>query len=228
LGCGNALEYKEYFKLFSPGTGAADVSLGLVTEKQQKIKDLQEEINSLQVEFNKALEKSINLDKVTSDPTAGGDGKTKAAKKSLEQITNLQTKALISEERLRAEQEKKFLKTEEEKPLEITVGEGIIPKSLEDALINMKSGESKTMTLEPIEAFGPRIQDLIIELPKDGFGSEACLELGSKVSINSTEGKKFFGIIMEIKDEIITVDFNHPLAGKSLVCTVKVVSIVME
>ena len=120
------------------------------------------------------------------------------------------------------------LKTEEEKPLEITVGEGIIPKSLEDALINMKSGESKTMTLEPIEAFGPRIQDLIIELPKDGFGPEACLELGSKVSINSTEGKKFFGIIMEIKDEIITVDFNHPLAGKSLVCTVKVVSIIME
>ena len=106
--------YKEYFKLFS-GTGAADVSLGLVTEKQQKIKDLQEEINSLQVEFNKALEKSINLDKVTSDPTAGGDGKSKAAKKSFEQITNLQTKALISEERLRAEQEKKFLKTEEEK-----------------------------------------------------------------------------------------------------------------
>lgn len=106
--------YKEYFKLFT-GTGAADVSLGLVTEKQQKIKDLQEEINSLQVEFNKALEKSINLDKVTADPTAGGDGKSKAAKKSLDQITNLQTKALIAEERIRAEQEKKFLQTEEDK-----------------------------------------------------------------------------------------------------------------
>ena len=120
------------------------------------------------------------------------------------------------------------LKTEEEKPLEITVGDGIIPKSLENALIDMKSGESKTMKLEPTEAFGPRIEDLVIELPKDGFGPEACLEVGSKVSINSSEGKEFFGIIMEIKDEKISVDFNHPLAGKSLVCTITIVSVIME
>ena len=106
--------YKEYFQLFT-GTGAADVSLGLIQEKQQKIKDLQKEINGLQVEFNKALEKSVSLDKVTSDPTKKNEGKTKEAKKSLSQIINLQTKALIAEERIRAEQEKKFLQTEEEK-----------------------------------------------------------------------------------------------------------------
>ncbi len=106
--------YKEYFQLFN-GTGAADVSLGLLQEKQQKIKDLQKDINKLQVEFNKALEKSVSLDKVTSDPTKKNEGKSKEAKKSLSQIINLQTKALIAEERIRAEQEKKFLQTEEEK-----------------------------------------------------------------------------------------------------------------
>ena len=106
--------YKEYFQLFN-GTGAADVSLGLLQEKQQKIKDLQKDINKLQVEFNKALEKSVSLDKVISDPTKKNEGKTKEAKKSLSQIINLQTKALIAEERIRAEQEKKFLQTEEEK-----------------------------------------------------------------------------------------------------------------
>ncbi len=120
------------------------------------------------------------------------------------------------------------LKTEEEKPLEVTVGEGILPKSIENALIDMKLGESKTMTLESTEAFGPRIENLVIDLPKDGFGSDACLEVGSKVSINSSEEKKFVGIIMEIKGENISVDFNHPLAGKSLVITVTVVSVIME
>ncbi len=117
------------------------------------------------------------------------------------------------------------LKTEEEKPLDVTIGEGTIPKSIESALVDMKAGESKTITLEPTEAFGPRLDDLVIDLPKDGFGSDTNLEVGSKVSMNSPEGKKFTGTVMEIKDENITVDFNHPLAGKSLVFTVTIVSV---
>ena len=117
------------------------------------------------------------------------------------------------------------LKTEEEKPLDVTIGEGTIPESIESALVDMKAGESKTITLEPTEAFGPRLDDLVIDLPKDGFGSDTNLEVGSKVSMNSPEGKKFTGTVMEIKDENITVDFNHPLAGKSLVFTVTIVSV---
>jgi len=65
-----------------------------------------------------------------------------------------------------------------------------------------------------------------MELPKEGFGPQVELEVGSRVSINSPEGKKFIGTILEVKDENISVDFNHPLAGKSLLFTVTVVSIV--
>lgn len=118
-----------------------------------------------------------------------------------------------------------YLKTEEEHPLEVTVGEGIIPKSIEKALIDMKAGETKTITLEPTEAFGPRLKDLVIDLPKNGFGADCDLEVGSKVSMNSADGTNFIGIITEIKDENLTVDFNHPLAGKNLVFTVTVVSV---
>jgi len=118
-----------------------------------------------------------------------------------------------------------FLKTEEEHPLEVTVGEGAIPKSIEKVLIDMKIGETKTIALEPTEAFGPRVEDLVVDLPKEGFGSDAGLEVGSKVSMKSPEGKTFAGIVKEIKGDDITVDFNHPLAGKNLVFTVTVVSI---
>ena len=57
------------------------------------------------------------------------------------------------------------LKTDDERPLEVTVGEGAIPKSIEKALVNMKKGESKTINLEPTEAFGPRLEDLVVDFP---------------------------------------------------------------
>ena len=118
------------------------------------------------------------------------------------------------------------LKTEEEQPLEVVVGDGNIPKSIEKILIDMKEGETKTITLESTEAFGPKIDDLIIDLPKEELDSQVELDVGSRVSINSPEGKKFTGTILEVKDENIFVDFNHPLAGKNLIFTVTVVSIV--
>ena len=118
------------------------------------------------------------------------------------------------------------LKTEEEQPLEVVVGDGNIPKSIEKILIDMKEGETKTITLESAEAFGPKIDDLIIDLPKGGFDPQVELEVGSKVSINSPEGKRSMGTVLEVKDENISVDFNHPLAGKNLIFTVTVVSIV--
>ena len=118
-----------------------------------------------------------------------------------------------------------ILKTEEEKALALVVGSGEIPLSIEKALIDMKIGESKTITLETTEAFGPRIDDLVIELPKDGFGNDSCLDIGSAVVMNSPKGKKFRGTILKVEEEQVTVDFNHPLAGRTLVFSVTVVSI---
>ena len=60
-----------------------------------------------------------------------------------------------------------ILKTEEDQALVLVVGSGEIPITIEKALVDMKIGESKTITLEPTEAFGPRVDDLIIELPKE-------------------------------------------------------------
>ena len=117
------------------------------------------------------------------------------------------------------------LKTEENKPLEIVVGDGNIPKTIEQTLKEMDEGETKTVTLEPIEAFGPKIDDLILDLPREGFDTETELETGSKVSIDSPDGKQFTGIILEVKEKNVSVDFNHPLAGKSLIFTVTVVQI---
>jgi peptidylprolyl isomerase len=118
-----------------------------------------------------------------------------------------------------------ILKTEDENALALVVGSGEIPISIEKALVDMKIGESKTVTLEPAEAFGPRIDDLVIDLPKEGFGDDSCLDIGSTVVMNSPQGKKFRGTVLKVEGENVTVDFNHPLAGRTLVFSVTVVSI---
>ncbi|MBN2066646.1 MAG: FKBP-type peptidyl-prolyl cis-trans isomerase, partial [Candidatus Thermoplasmatota archaeon] len=116
------------------------------------------------------------------------------------------------------------LKTQDDRPLELTLGEGVIPTSIENALVDMNVGDSKTITLEPAEAFGQRVDDLVVELPREGFTAGTDMKVGSMVSMSSSEGKKFTGAIIELNDDKVTVDFNHPLAGKKLIFTVTVVS----
>jgi len=118
------------------------------------------------------------------------------------------------------------LKTEDEKPIEVVVGDGNLPKSIEKILFDMKEGETKSINLEPTQAFGPKLKELIVDLPKKGFDPSSELDIGSKVKINTPDGKVLVGIILEDKEDFISVDFNHPLAGKNIIFTVKVVSII--
>ena len=117
------------------------------------------------------------------------------------------------------------LKTDTEKPMEIKLGDGIIPSPIENALTDMKEGESKTITLKPNDSFGPKKDELIIEVPKNSFGSDKEVNVGSRVVMNSPDGRKFIGTVLQIKDEKIKLDFNHPLAGKTLIFNVTVVSV---
>jgi len=111
-------------------------------------------------------------------------------------------------------------------PIELVVGEGKFFPSVEEALHNMTKGESKIVTLEPEDAFGPHIEDLIIKVPKSVFKTEVTLEIGSRIKIDTPTGKSFIGTIVTMDDLTITLDMNHLLAGKRLVVKVTVLSIV--
>ena len=117
------------------------------------------------------------------------------------------------------------LKIKEENKIELVVGEGKVFPALENALKDMKERETKNLTLEPEEAFGPHIDELVMEVPKNAFRTKENLNIGSKVKIDSPTGKTYYGYIAEINEEIIILDLNHPLAGKRLEFSVTVVSI---
>jgi len=117
-------------------------------------------------------------------------------------------------------------KNDEEKPLEFIVGEGKFFSAIENEMKGMKERESKTMTLEPKDAFGLHKDDLVVEASKNDFRSDAKIDMGLRVEVNTPSGKALHGTIIEIKDETLTLDFNHPLSGKKMVFTVTVISVV--
>jgi len=116
-------------------------------------------------------------------------------------------------------------KNNTENLIEIVVGEGKFFPLIEKALQNMTEGESKVMTLEPDDAFGPHMDDLIIKVPKTVFKPELTVEIGSRIKIDAPTGKSYVGTIVAMDEQTFTLDLNHQLAGKRLVVNVTVVSI---
>lgn len=114
---------------------------------------------------------------------------------------------------------------EEEKYIEIVVGEGKFFPLIENELINMEEGETKTVTLESKDAFGPYIDDLVMEVPNDVFRYNVELGVGSRVKIDAPSGKSYYGTVLKLSEKTLTLDLNHPLAGKNIVITVTIASI---
>jgi len=110
-------------------------------------------------------------------------------------------------------------------PLEFTVGKGKVIKGLENAVLGMKTGETKTVTIKPADAYGPKEQSLVWVLKNKDFPEETILELGKEVSFKHTDGHIEEGRITDIQDGEITVDGNHPLAGRNLTFEIKIMSV---
>lgn len=110
-------------------------------------------------------------------------------------------------------------------PLVFIVGEGKFFPAIEKKLKDMKQGETKTVTLEPKDAFGEHNDDLVAEIPKKNLGNNADLTTGSRIQMKTDSEKIIQGTVKEIKDDTLTVDFNHPFADKKIEFTFTVVSI---
>jgi FKBP-type peptidyl-prolyl cis-trans isomerase 2 len=121
-------------------------------------------------------------------------------------------------------------KNEEENPLEFKIGEGNFIPKIESTIMEMEEGETKTINLEPEEAFGPYIDDLIVEIPKDFFHTKEGINIGvdSKVKINSPSGKTYYGVVTEVTENGMKLNLNHPLAGKKILITLTLESITKE
>lgn len=106
--------------------------------------------------------------------------------------------------------------TSDGKAIEFIQGFGQIIPGLENALYDMKIGEGKTVVIKPEEAYGEYDEDSIQIAKKEEFGEEIPLDVGNFLDLEDDEGDILSAQIIEADEETITLDFNHPLAGKTL------------
>lgn len=109
-------------------------------------------------------------------------------------------------------------------PLVYTHGNGQIIPGLEKQLLGMKVGGAKHVTVKPEDAYGPVNPKAFQEISKANVPPEA-LKVGATLMARSTQGQAFPVRVHEIKDKTVVMNFNHPLAGKTLAFDVKVLDI---
>jgi FKBP-type peptidyl-prolyl cis-trans isomerase SlyD len=120
--------------------------------------------------------------------------------------------------------EDKIVDTSKEKgPLKYTHGKGEIIPGLEKNLEGLKVGDEKLVIVPPEEAYGQLDPRAFREVEKSSLPQD--IKVGMNLQAQSADGQVFVVKIAEIKNDMVVVDFNHPLAGKTLKFDVKIVSI---
>lgn len=112
-----------------------------------------------------------------------------------------------------------------DEPIELIIGEGSSLPAFEKALIGMTPGDTKTISIPAKEAHGTHAQDLLRKVDRTQIPQAGELEIGTRVSATLTGGHRAYMKIVDISDDSVTVDLNHPLAGKDLVYEISMVEL---
>jgi len=110
-------------------------------------------------------------------------------------------------------------------PLEITVGKGKAIKGLENALIGMSPGQTRTAVVKPAEGYGPKDPALVWTVPAAELPAGVAAALDAEVAFARADGTQVEGRITKVEGDTVTVDGNHPLAGRNLTFEIKLASI---
>ncbi len=116
-----------------------------------------------------------------------------------------------------------FDSSEGREPLKFTVGTGQLIKGFDDAVVDMKVGDKKTVTIAPADGYGERNDDLVIDLPLSTVPEEMKLSVGMQLHLTDPNGNPVPAVVAEIGEETVKMDVNHMLAGKTLVFDIELV-----
>ena len=111
-------------------------------------------------------------------------------------------------------------------PIEVTIGGGQVIRGFENALVGMAEGETKHVTLAPRDAYGPHDPQLIHTIDRGQIPPQVELKVAAELEATNAEGHEVRLRVVELDDDNVTLDANHPLAGKTLTFELGLVDIV--
>ena len=118
-----------------------------------------------------------------------------------------------------------FDSSKERDPLEFTLGNKELLAGFEDGVVGMKPGDSKSVTLEPENAFGDRREDLLLKLPKREFPQNITPSVGLQLRLSNASGNEMTVVITEVGKDSVTLDGNHPLSGQTVIFNIELIEI---
>jgi FKBP-type peptidyl-prolyl cis-trans isomerase 2 len=113
-------------------------------------------------------------------------------------------------------------------PLEATLGRRQLIPGFEEAVIGMQPGEVKTAKIPPEKAYGERRGDLILKFDRDKVPPEVDVQVGKRLQVETKSGPPLAAEVIDIGDDVIKLDANHPLAGKELTFDIQLLAITAE
>lgn len=114
----------------------------------------------------------------------------------------------------------------EREPLRVTIGNNEVIRGVDQALAGMAPGEDKTVTIPAEQAYGPHRPELVQEIERERIPPQVDLSVGNLLEGADPSGRRMQLTVVEANDETVTLDANHPLAGRDLKFELKLLEIV--
>ncbi|MBW2029995.1 MAG: peptidylprolyl isomerase [Deltaproteobacteria bacterium] len=118
-----------------------------------------------------------------------------------------------------------FDDSREREPFEFTVGSGHVMPGIDKGVLGMETGDKKSLEIPPDDAFGPRREELVIEVEKAELPPEIAPAVGQRLQMRQPNGNFVDLIIVAADENTVTLDANHPLAGQTLFFDLELVEV---
>ncbi|MFC1826192.1 peptidylprolyl isomerase [Thermodesulfobacteriota bacterium] len=125
----------------------------------------------------------------------------------------------------RLENGQEICNTKMDQPMQFTIGNGNILPGLENGIVGMQIGDTKTIKIPPEEAYGRRIEALVVEVKKKDLSDDILPHIGHEIEYKQSDGKQVNMTITEIDPDTVIIDANHPLAGHKLFFDIELLEI---
>lgn len=115
--------------------------------------------------------------------------------------------------------------TDGEEPFIIVIGKGSMLEALEARMIGLRAGDKEVFEISFLETYNDDDEEVLTNMPREDFPKEMKLEAGLVVGFETPGGDAIPGVVVEVKEKEVVMDFAHPLAGHDLIFEVEIISV---